>query len=401
SRTRLLLLAALACGDPDHAARPITAPTASTARGPDAREGDVGGRAIVSLTLSPNPLNLGVGATSQLALAATSHTGEVSTKPAGATWTTDDATIATVSSLGVVTGVAAGTAHVRATAANGVFGETTVNVTGSPPPPPTTHTLLAAGDIAVCGSSGDEATATLLDAEAGTVLALGDLAYPNGTTADFTNCYDTSWGRHKARTLPVPGNHEYGTANASPYFTYFGATAGNPGKGYYSYDLGAWHVVALNSNCIMVSCAIGSAQEVWLKADLAATTKPCILAYWHHARWSSDASHGNNTKVQPLVRALFNAGADVLLSAHAHLYERFGLQDPSNNASPVGIRQFVVGTGGRTPLYSWGAIKPNSQVRNNTTLGVLKLTLGATSYSWSFLPVAGSTFTDSGTQACH
>ena len=199
----------------------------------------------------------------------------------------------------------------------------------------------------------------------------------------------------------MPGNDEYGTANAAPYFAYFGAAAGNPSKGYYSYDLGDWHIVALNSNCAMVSCAIGSAQETWLKADLAATAKACILAYWHHARWSSDASHGNNTSVQPLVRALFTAGADVLLSGHAHDYERFGLQDPSGNASPVGIRQFVVGTGGRTPLYSWGTIKANSQVRNNTTLGVLKLTLGATSYSWSFLPVAGSTFTDAGTQACH
>ncbi len=397
-RPVLILIAFIACSDSSVTSRPVVPDAAVAER--RAEPGDVGVRAIVSIVVTPNPATVGVGVSLQLGVAATNHLGNVMTNPAAATWSTSDPSVVTVGPSGVVTGVAAGTASVRAAAANGVFGETTVIVT-SPPPPPAASVLLAAGDIAVCSTSYDEATAALLDAEPGTIAALGDLAYDNGTTAEFANCYNPSWGRHKSRTKPVPGNHEYNSANAAPYYAYFGSAAADPAKGYYSYDLGDWHIVALNSNCTYVSCAVGSLQEQWLIADLAATTKACILAYWHHPRWSSDSKHGNNTRVQPLVRALVNARADVLLSGHAHDYERFNMQDAANNYSAVGLRQFVVGTGGRTPFYAFGTPKPNSQVRNNTTHGVLKLTLSATSYSWQFLPVAGSSFTDTGTQGCH
>jgi hypothetical protein len=209
-----------------------------------------------------------------------------------------------------------------------------------------------------------------------------------------TDCYAPSWGRHKARTKPSVGNHEYQTPGAAGYFDYFGAAAGDRTKGYYSYGLGEWHIVVLNSNCSIVSCGAGSAQEQWLRADLAANPAACTLAYFHHPRFNSGASHGNTPAVQPLWQALYDAGNE-------HLYERFGPQTPGGVADAArGIRQFTVGTGGRG-LYNWGTIKPNSEVRNNTTFGVLALTLGSGSYDWRFVPVQGATFTDAGTGACH
>ena len=263
--------------------------------------------------------------------------------------------------------------------------------------------VLAAGDIAVCGASaqGDEATAVILDAQPGTVLTLGDNAYDNGTATEFANCYDPSWGRHIGRTRPSAGNHDYNTPGATGYYAYFGAMAGDPAKGYYSFELGGWHIIALNSNCGAVSCGAGSTQEQWLRAQLAAHPTACTLAYWHHPRFSSGAVHGNNTAVQPLWQALYDYGAEVVLAGHEHLYERFAPQTATGAAdAALGIREFIVGTGGRGH-YAFGAAKPNSEVRHTGTFGVLRLELGDGGYAWEFLPVAGATFTDNGSGTCH
>jgi hypothetical protein len=258
--------------------------------------------------------------------------------------------------------------------------------------------LVGAGDIATCKQQGDEATAKLLANISGTVFTLGDNVYENGTAAEFANCYGPSWGTFKYRTKPSVGNHEYNTAGATGYFGYFGAKAGDPSKGYYSYNMGSWHIVVLNSNCWKVACAAGSTQERWLRADLAAHPSKCTLAYFHHPRFSSG---GNNIEVAPFWKALYEAGAEVVLSGHVHAYERFAPQNPSGMAdSAKGIREFIVGTGGKN-LGRLDYLKPNSQVRNNTTYGVLKLILHSSSYEWKFVPIAGKTFTDSGTKMCH
>jgi hypothetical protein len=263
--------------------------------------------------------------------------------------------------------------------------------------------LVGAGDIAHCKRTGDEETAQLLDDIAGTVFILGDNAYSDGKLAEFNDCYGPTWGRHKARTRPVPGNHDYHTSGAAGYYTYFGAAASpldapctSDCQGYYSYDLGAWHIIALNSE---IDHDAGSAQEQWLRADLAAHQSSCTLAYWHKPRFSS-GKHGNRTSVQALWDALYEYEADVVLNGHDHLYERFAPQDPNGQADPSrGIREFVVGTGG-TNLYPFSTIEANSEVRNNTTWGVLKLSLHPTSYDWEFVPVAGQTFTDTGSANC-
>jgi len=255
--------------------------------------------------------------------------------------------------------------------------------------------FVGAGDIASCGRNTDEATANLLDNIPGTVFTLGDNVYQDGTLAQFNDCYSPNWGRHKSRTRPVPGNHDYHVAGAAGYFDYFGAAAGDRSKGYYSYDLGAWHILALNSE---IALNAGSAQEQWLRAELAAHSNVCTLAYWHRPRFSS-GQHGNNTDVQALWQALYQYHADVVLNGHDHTYERFAPQNPNAQADANGIREFVVGTGG-IGLYAFLTVEPNSQVRNNTTHGVLMLTLHATSYDWQFVPIAGETFTDSGTSNC-
>ena len=264
--------------------------------------------------------------------------------------------------------------------------------------------LVGAGKIAHCGSSGDEATAKLLDGIPGTVFTAGDNAYNSGTAEEFNNCYDPTWGRHKARTRPTPGQHDYGTPGASGYFGYFGAAAGDPTKGYYSYNLGEWHIIALNSSCgnLVGGCEPTSPMVTWLKQDLAANSSACTLAYFNHPLFSS-GRHGNQTQVRPLWDALYAADAEVILNSRDHDYERFAPQDPSGTEDPArGIREFVVGTGG-AGLYSFdlGILKPNSEVRNDDSYGVLKLTLHPTSYDWQFVPVAGKIFTDSGTTNCH
>jgi hypothetical protein len=276
-----------------------------------------------------------------------------------------------------------------------------LSVTYLPPDVVGDPILLAAGDIGNCSTTQDTATGNLLDGLPGTIAMLGDAAYSNGTATEFTNCFDPVWGRHKARMKPTPGNHEYYTSGATGYFGYFGALAGDPTKGYYSYNLGNWHIVVLNSNCSAVGgCGAGSAQEQWLRQDLAANPRTCTLAYWHHPRFSS-GEHGNNTVVQPLWKALDEAGAEVILTGHDHNYERWKPQDAAGNAIANGIVEFVIGTGG-TSLRAFTTTQPaNTAVRNASTWGVLKLTLHATSYDWEFVPIAGQTFTDRGTVNCH
>lgn len=265
----------------------------------------------------------------------------------------------------------------------------------------TTAVLVGAGDIASCDSVGDEATAKLLDGIPGTVFTTGDNVYASGTTKEFNQCYDPSWGRHKSRTRPSAGNHEYQTPDAAGNYGYFGASAGDPRKGYYSYKRGVWHIVVLNSNCSAVGgCEAGSAQERWLRAALAAHPTNCTLAYWHSPRFSS-GSHGSNTSVQPFWKALYDYGVELVVNGHDHHYERFAPQNASGRADArYGIREFVVGTGGKNH-YPIRTILPNSEVRNADTFGVLKLTLRSTSYDWQFVPQAGKTFTDSGSEACH
>jgi 3',5'-cyclic AMP phosphodiesterase CpdA len=276
-------------------------------------------------------------------------------------------------------------------------------------------TVLAAGDIAFCGRgwarqvkdwfrglepvSGAPATAGLLDSLPGTVLIMGDLAYWSGTAAEFNDCYDKSWGRHNARSHPVPGNHEYRSPGAGPYFDYWGERAGPPGRGYYSFDLGAWHLVGLDSN---LEGAEMARQLDWLVADLTASAARCVLAYWHHPLFSS----GKNRDLEQMAEAyrrLYEAGASVVLAGHDHNYERFAPMDPQGKLDPGrGIRSFVVGTGGGQ-LKAYAISDPpreNSEVVDGSTWGLLQLALYEDRYAWRFIPVDGGTFTDSGTAGC-
>jgi len=262
--------------------------------------------------------------------------------------------------------------------------------------------LVGAGDIADCTDlSGAEATAKLLEKISGTVMAVGDLAYPDGSKKNF-ECYDKTWGRVKSRTRPAPGNHEFHSAGATPYFDYFGSAAGDPKLGYYSYELGSWHIIVLNSECTDVGgCETGSPQEKWLRADLAAHPVACTLAYWHKPLFSSGNAHGNDLTVKPLWQALYDANADVIIGGHDHDYERFAPQNPEGAADPKrGMREFVVGTGGKNHR-PFGEIKANSEVRDFTAFGVLKLSLRPAGYDWEFIPEAGKGFTDSGSGSCH
>jgi hypothetical protein len=271
----------------------------------------------------------------------------------------------------------------------------------APPDPTASATLLAAGDIADCDSDGDEATAALLDGLPGTVATLGDTVYEAGSASEFAQCYDPSWGRHKSRTRPAVGNHEYLTAEAAGYFGYFGAAAGDPTKGYYSYDLGSWHIVVLNSNCSKVGgCDQGSPQEQWLRQDLAAHPTSCTLAYWHHPRFSFGA-YSDDTRTQALWQALYEFGAEIVLAGHDHNYQRYAPQTPAGTVDRArGIRQFVVGTGGKSNTMLQTP-PPNVEAFNGTTDGILQLTLHPTSYDWRFIPIAGQRFTDAGSGVCH
>ncbi len=259
--------------------------------------------------------------------------------------------------------------------------------------------LVGAGDVGWCGTPWAAATAKIVAGIAGTVIVPGDVAYPNGSRSDFARCYDPTWGAFKARTRPAPGNHEYYTKGAAPYFAYFGSRAGPAGKGWYSYDAGTWHVVVLNSDCEFVGCGVGSVQERWLKADLAAHPTACTIAYFHHPRFSS-GPHGSDPRTDAFWRDLYAAGAELIVNGHDHDYERFAPQTPDGVADPArGIRELVVGTGGG-PLYPFIRVTANSEAKG-LAFGVVKLTLMAKGYRWEFLPVAGASFRDSGTGTCH
>ena len=264
--------------------------------------------------------------------------------------------------------------------------------------------LVGAGDIASCDDlSGAEATAKLIERIPGTVFAVGDLAYPDGSDEQFAKCYGPTWGRFKDRTRPAPGNHEYHSDGASGYVRFFGDLAGEPNKAYYSYDLGGWHIIVLNSECIQVAgCGTGSEQGKWLQQDLAQHRTSCTMAYFHKPLFSSGLAHGNDPEVKPLWDILYHGGTDVVVNGHDHDYERFGPQDPNGKAdSAHGIREFVVGTGGKNSHRKFGLTKPNSEVRRADTFGVLKLTLHPRSYDWEFVPEAGRTFSDHGSDRCH
>jgi hypothetical protein len=264
----------------------------------------------------------------------------------------------------------------------------------------TAPVLLAAGDIASCRSLGDEATAEPLEGAPTTIAALGDLAYPVGSADDFAGCYDSSWGRFRSNTRPAPGNHDYATPGAAAYFDYFGAAAGARGAGYYSYDLGSWHVIVLNSNCRFVSCSRGSLQETWLRSDLARHRTQCTLAYFHHPLFSSTIGTATPA-VQPLWQALYDAGVDLVLNGHAHNYQRFAPQTPSGAADPArGIREIIVGTGGNSHRPAGPPIA-NQETADDTTFGVIRLMLLEGEYLWRFVPPSGGIFTDAGTGTCH
>lgn len=264
------------------------------------------------------------------------------------------------------------------------------------------QTVLIAGDIAGCTFDGDERTARLVEAIPGLVMTAGDNVYPSGSAAQYRDCYDPTWGRFKARTRPVPGNHDWMTAGASAYFDYFGNRAGPKRRGYYAIDLGAWRIYALTGDCWKVGgCGSASPQVQWLKADLAANPQACVMAVWHEPRFSS-GPHGDAMYVRPLLRALYKAGAELVVNGHDHLYERFAPATPDGVEDPVrGVRQFIVGTGGMVLYASEGTPDPHSEVRSSSTRGVLKLTLEADGYAWTFLPVSAGGFTDSGTGVCH
>lgn len=298
---------------------------------------------------------------------------------------------------------------------------------GAPPAGAAEPVIAAAGDIAcdtksefynggagLVGHCRQGATSDLLvNAGLAAVLAVGDTQYHVGALSDYQASFDPTWGRVKSLIRPVPGNHEYSTSNARGYFDYFNGPgrrsgpAGDRDKGYYSFDVGSWHLIALNSRCDQLDrgtaangCDAGSPQERWLRADLAAHRNQCTLAYWHDPRFNS-GFRGNNLSAQAFWNALYEAGADVILNASAHDYERFAPQDPSGRLDPVrGMRQFVVGTGG-VFFTGWSSAKPNSEVRQNRTFGVLVVTLRPGSFEWRFAPIQGENFVEVGSGTCH
>ena len=378
----------------------VTGKVAGTATITATSEGQSGTSAITvvhvpvaSVAVAPPSATVQVGSTVQLTATPKDAGGNPLTGRT-VTWASGNTSVATVSPSGLVSGATVGSTTITATS-EGQSGTATITVVAASG----SVVFVGAGDIADCSGSGDEATAALLDNIAGTVFTAGDNVYPDGADAQFAQCYDPTWGRHKARTRPTPGNHDYHTSGASGYYGYFGSLAGPSGQGYYSYDIGAWHIISLNSNASM---SAGSAQETWLRQDLAASTKQCTIAYWHHPRFSSGTQHGSMSSAQPVWQALYDAGADIVISGHEHNYERFAPQTPTGTADPTrGIREFVVGTGGESHYNDQGTPLPNSELFNGTTFGVLKLTLSAGSYTWQFIPVSGGTFTDSGSGSCH
>lgn len=256
--------------------------------------------------------------------------------------------------------------------------------------------VLIAGDVAQCDTPGAQRTGQLIQSLPYPVLAAGDLAYPDGSAENFARCYAPHWGGFKERTYPAPGNHDYRTTDAAGYFNYFGTRAGADRKGYYSFDLGAWHILSLNSNRELEADA---AQLQWIEADLRRNRQRCVLAYWHHPRFSS-GPHGPQGRVQAIWALLHKHGVSVVVAGHDHIYERLAPMNAQGEADPArGMRSFVVGTGG-AKHYPIEKRHPLSEVADGQTWGVLKMTLNDTGYAWEFLPVAGQTLRDSGSAQC-
>jgi alkaline phosphatase len=256
------------------------------------------------------------------------------------------------------------------------------------PEPTDAHRIIAAGDIARCDNGWDEWTGRTVEGLAGTVLALGDLAYQHGSDSDFRDCYDPSWGRFRDRTWPVPGNHEYETAGAQGYLDYFGERVTTNGEPWYAFDVGAWRLYALDANCPIADVCDAQAELAWLRADLAAHANRCSLAYWHQPRFSS-GRHGDEPRVDMLWRAVAEGGVDIVLAGHDHLYERFAPLDADGQPSDVGMRSFVVGTGGGE-LTGVRDIKPGSDYREPSRFGVLMFDLRDEAYDWRFVPSAST-----------
>jgi hypothetical protein len=255
--------------------------------------------------------------------------------------------------------------------------------------------LVGAGDVDGCGRLEPEATAKLLDRIPGTVFVAGDATYPSGTLANYANCYGPTWGRHLWRTFAVPGNHDYEADGGAAFYAYFGAAAGPAGLGYDSHTLGTWHFVMLNSN---LPVKAGTPQYEWLRQDLAESRAACTVAIWHHPLFSS-GQNGASTFMRDAFNLMVQFGVDVVVNGDDHVYERFAPQDANGRASARGIRQFTVGTGGY-PLYDRGRTQANSEVFENRTFGVLKLTLKSGGYDWAFIPIDGQTFRDAGSASC-
>lgn len=260
--------------------------------------------------------------------------------------------------------------------------------------------LVGAGDISICGHDGDDETAILIESIPAKLFTAGDNSNEDGAPYQYRDCFGPTWGRFKDRMHPSIGNHDYGYDDGASYFKYFGDRAGQAGKGYYSYDLGDWHIIVLNSNCSFVDCSRGSKQEKWLRADLAKHANRCTLAYWHHPLFSSGPD-GKNKRTVPFWRALYDAGVDVVVNGDSHFYERYAPQTPEGDRDyENGIQQFIVGTGG-AKLVDFGNILPNSQARDNSTFGVIQFTLWPDSYEWLFIPTEPGGYSDSGSAACH
>lgn len=277
----------------------------------------------------------------------------------------------------------------------------------SPSPTPAPAVLIGAGDIALCGDDpqyqGDEKTAQqieklIAESPQTAVFTAGDNSNADGKLAELKNCFGKTWGRFLERIHPAPGNHDYQTNAAEPYFTYFGDAAGQAGFGFYSYDLGDWHIIALNSNCNDIACGPESKQVKWLRDDIQASGKKCMLAYWHHPRWSSGLAGGRSAAT--FWKTVTELGVDVVVNGHDHDYERFAPQDADGSPTQNGTREFVVGTGGAM-LRDWGTIKPNSEVRYNQTHGVIQFKLFPGRYEWQFYPVDDEAMTDMGSDICH
>jgi hypothetical protein len=347
---------------------------------------------VASVTVQPVDTLLEVGESIQLLAEARDIGGSILT---GRTvkWSSSDSSVVAIDPDGLAEALSPGSATVEA-AIEGVSGTAAIAVGHAP------VTLVGAGDIADCDTPWDEATAMLLDSIPGVVFTLGDNVYEHGTVEEYANCYDPSWGRHKDRTYPAIGNHEYHADGGAPHFAYFGERAGDPDKGYYAYEAGAWKVFVLNSNAGRVPVEAGSAQEQWLRDELAGSDHRCTVAYWHHPRFS-DGAYGDDDRFDAFWQALYEYGVELVLVGHDHNYQRFAPLNPAGEPDPTsGIRQIVVGTGGRF-LYAIESPRAELEAYDSDTFGVLRLTLRHDSYDWEFLPVDGQTFTDAGTDVCH